>query len=190
MSGLLRSVLLLLFDLIDDVLSLWLSLTKLSLVNIAILWVSLDILLMHLIFLKLEFLWLCDLNVVRMALGRLSLGLSRLLRLLLLLFHAVEKIKLSVSLWLLGHPWSPHKPVTNVLVLNILLWDVLLVLNWLTRWMDCEVVVRRKVLETVFDQGKVVNPEKAITLEQLCLLLVLAHKILGIIVLSVYPRLH
>ncbi len=62
---------------------------------------------MHLVLLDLELVGLLNRHVIRMILRGLSLAQGRLLRFVsLLLFHAVEEVKLSVGFRLLGHPWS------------------------------------------------------------------------------------
>lgn len=142
---------------------------------------------MLLVLLYLKLLGLRDGDVVGVVLGLLPLILG-LLWLCLLLLHAVEEVELPVRLLRLCHPGSSSDPV--VLILDVLLGDVLGILDGLAGRVDGEVVAGGKVLEAVFNQWEVVYAEEAVTLEQLCLLLVLGHKIRRVVVLGVDARLH
>ena len=130
-------------------------------------------------------------RLVHLDVRLLVLGLKRALNLvrlsLHLLLHAVEQVKLPLSIGLC-YSRSARKSEARVLILHEVLSEVLSVLKvriWL--WLvNCKVVIGI-ILQAVLHEREVVYAHDAVALQQLCLLLlVLAeHELLVIKVTSV-----
>ena len=130
--------------------------------------------------------WLVHLDV-RLLVLRLQRALTLVRLSLHLLLHTVEQVKLPLSFWLC-YSWSARKSKARVLILHKILCEVLSILKvciWL-RLVNCKVVIGI-ILQAVLHEREIVYAHDAVTLQQLCLLLLVLtdQKLLVIKVTSV-----